>query len=104
MSKLICMGECLIDFMPVENDELGFSGKAGGAPTNVCAAVGKLGGEAYYLGKMAKDAFGKFLFKKLEKCNVKTNYITFTEKAGTGLAFVSLDETGDRSFTFFRNP
>ena len=104
MSKLICMGECLIDFMPVEGDELSFQCKAGGAPSNVCAAVGKLGGEAYYLGCMARDSFGAFLLEKLKKCNVRTDYLTFTDKAGTGLAFVTLDKTGDRSFTFFRNP
>ena len=103
MSKLICMGECLIDFMP-QNTELTFTGKAGGAPTNVCASVGKLGGESYYLGCMANDNFGKFLYNKLQKCNVKTDYITFTDNAGTGLAFVTLDSTGDRSFTFYRNP
>lgn len=103
MSKLICMGECLIDFMP-NGEGLSFVGKAGGAPANVCASVGMLGKESYYLGMMAKDNFGKFLLAKLKKCNVKTDYISFTDKAGTGLAFVSLDENGDRSFSFYRNP
>ena len=103
MSKLICMGECLIDFLPLDG-ELSFAGKAGGAPTNVCSSVGKLGGESYYLGMMARDNFSNFLLEKLKKCNVKTDYVSFTDKAGTGLAFVSLDKNGDRSFSFFRNP
>ena len=103
MSKLICMGEALIDFMPGK-EELSFQGKAGGAPSNVCASVGKLGGEAYYLGMMAKDSFGEFLLDKLKACNVKTDYIEFTSKAGTGLAFVTHDKHGDRSFSFYRDP
>ena len=104
MSKLVCMGECLIDFLPSGNGVLSFDGKAGGAPANVCAAVGKLGGDAYYLGMMSRDSFGTFLLEKLRACSVKTDYVHFTDKAGTGLAFVSLDENGDRSFTFFRDP
>ena len=53
---------------------------------------------------MARDNFSNFLLEKLKKCNVKTDYVSFTDKAGTGLAFVSLDKNGDRSFSFFRNP
>lgn len=103
MSKLICMGECLIDFIP-SNEELSFIGKAGGAPANVCACVGTLGADAYYLGEMSNDNFGKYLLNKLKKCHVKTDYIKTTSTCGTGLAFVTLDENNDRSFTFYRDP
>lgn len=103
MSKVICMGECLIDFLPI-GDNQQFQAKAGGAPANVCASVAKLGGDAYYLGKMSTDNFGKFLLLKLQECKVKTNYIVKTSEYSTALAFVTLTADGDRSFAFYRNP
>ena len=56
MSKVVCIGESLIDFMPT-GEELTFVAKAGGAPSNVCACISKLGGTGCYLGKLGEDIF-----------------------------------------------
>ena len=101
MNKVVCMGESLIDFMP-QGKELAFVAKAGGAPSNVCACVAKLGGNGYYLGKMGKDIFSKFLISNMQKYGVNTSYVDFDERYQTALAFVALDENGDREFNFYR--
>ena len=40
----------------------------------------------------------------LKEANVNTDYVLRTDKANTGLAFVSLKEDGNRDFSFYRNP
>lgn len=102
MNKVICIGESLIDFMPVEGG-LTFQAKAGGAPSNVCACVAKLGGKGCYLGKLSKDIFSRFLLKTMQKWGVNTDYTIIDEKYQTALAFVSHNENGDREFNFYRN-
>ncbi|MDY5440050.1 MAG: carbohydrate kinase [Eubacteriales bacterium] len=100
MNKVICMGECLIDFLQ-SGDNLTFSAKAGGAPANVAAAVAKLGGQGYYLGKLSNDVFGKFLLQNMQTYNINTDFCTTCDYQ-TALAFVTNDENGDRKFNFYR--
>ncbi|WP_066070727.1 PfkB family carbohydrate kinase [Neobacillus soli] len=109
MKKIISFGEALIDFIPTENG-LGltkvetFKRNPGGAPANVAVAVAKLGGNSYFAGKIGDDSFGHFLSDCLKGYNVNTEYLLFTKKAKTALAFVSLNETGERDFQFYGSP
>lgn len=106
MSKVFCVGELLIDFVCKDIgtslvEGVSFEKKAGGAPANVAAAVTKLGGEAFFMGKVGEDAFGQFLKNVLEGENIQTSML---EMGGnTTLAFVSIDKSGERDFTFHRN-
>lgn len=109
MKHLVSMGELLIDFMPLEKSTRlenvkHFIKMAGGAPANVCACYAKLGGDAYFMGQVGDDPFGHYLKETLTKYEVKTEYLTFTKKAKTALAFVSIDDTGERDFMFYRDP
>ncbi|MCK9319996.1 carbohydrate kinase [Methanoculleus sp.] len=100
MSKLIGIGECLIDFLPAKNNQ--YIMKSGGAPVNVCACVAMLGEKSYFLGKLSKDFFGEFLLKNIKNSGINTEYISYSNES-TSLAFVSLDEKGDRHFSFYRD-
>lgn len=108
MLKVVSFGEILIDFLSnkLRSDEgdieESFTKFPGGAPANVAAAVAKLGGESYFLGKLSNDVFGKFLEKSLLGMGVRTDYVVHTGCHKTALAFVSLDEAGERSFEFYR--
>ncbi|MDC7126002.1 MAG: carbohydrate kinase, partial [Spirochaetales bacterium] len=109
MPKLFCIGEALIDFIPMDIDtELknvsGFLKKPGGAPANVSAAAARLGNDAAFLGKLGKDAFGDFLVETISASGVDTSCILRTDKANTSLAFVSLKNDGNREFSFYRKP
>lgn len=106
MKKVYTVGEALIDFTAgqTETDKNIFYENAGGAPANVAACVAKLGGKSYVITKLGKDMFGGFLKLMLEKTGVNTDYVYFTSEANTALAFVSLDEKGERSFSFYRSP
>ena len=54
MSKVVCIGECIVDMMPSKD---GYIPNAGGAPCNVCACIAKLGGTGCYLGKLGGDEY-----------------------------------------------
>lgn len=107
MFHVAALGELLIDFTPSrvsETDSEMFEKNPGGAPANVLAAVSKLGKPAAFLGMVGTDKFGVFLKEVLEDNNIDTTGLKFTDKANTTLAFVHLDKSGDRSFSFYRNP
>ena len=106
--EVVAIGEALIDLLSndcmhntASNSELNFTQFAGGAPANVAVAVAKLGGSSYLLGKVGDDKFGLFLIKALKMYNVNTSYVGFSKKSKTALAFVSLDESGERTFDFY---
>ncbi|MDN4494654.1 carbohydrate kinase family protein [Ureibacillus aquaedulcis] len=104
---ILCIGELLIDFFSIDRkasllDSDTFTKRAGGAPANVCAAIAKLGGEAHFCGKVGNDAFGDFLQNTLEQLNVHTTLLLKDNSHPTTLAFVSLQEDGQRDFIFNR--
>lgn len=107
--RVVAIGELLVDFVPQRTgcalDEVeGFTRAAGGAPANVAAAVAQLGGSSALVSQVGEDAFGTFLLKSLQAEGVDTRWVFRTDRANTGLAFVSLDASGEREFSFFRNP
>lgn len=100
---IICMGEMLIDFTPGK-EERSYICNPGGAPANACIAIARNGLETGFLGKLGNDDFGKLLKGTLEKNGVKVLCPELTDEAVTSLAFVTLYEGGERSFTFVRKP
>lgn len=107
MKKVICPGEALIDFISMNNSKVlkdtnVFLKKAGGAPANVAAAIAKLGGEAYFCGTIGNDFFGEFLKETFKKNNINTDLMFKLNNINTTLAFVSLNDNGERDFSFIR--
>lgn len=107
MSRLYCIGEMLIDFIPIQTglklkEVESFKRVAGGAPMNVAINCSKLGLPSAMLSKVAMDAFGDYLIDHLVENGVDTSYIVRTASAETGLAFVSVMEDGERDFSFYR--
>lgn len=101
--NLICVGEMVIDFLPGEGEGV-YIRKAGGAPANVAVAAARNGLQAGFCGRVGNDDFGRFLVKTLRDNDVAVCCPKLVDEAITTMAFVSLDETGDRSFTFARKP
>ena len=100
-------GEILIDFTWQGINEDGqtlFAQNPGGAPANVAVAAAKLGGHVAFIGKAGKDMHGEYLKSVLEKENVETTGMLLDEKYFTTLAFVNVDENGERTFSFARKP
>lgn len=107
MKKILCIGEALIDLICTDkgkplSDGDNFLKKAGGAPTNVAAAIAALGGDVGLAAKVGKDPFGKHLIDVMNSFGVSTKWMLQDENHFTTFAFVSLMENGERDFYFNR--
>lgn len=100
-------GEILIDFTAqgVEKDgQMLYARNPGGAPANVAVAAGKLGARTAFVGKAGKDSHGEFLRSVLQKETVDTAGLILDEQYFTTLAFVEINDRGERAFSFARKP
>ncbi|MCL6605134.1 MAG: GH32 C-terminal domain-containing protein [Paenibacillus sp.] len=107
MLDVIAIGEVLIDFTPAGRTTGGneqFECNPGGAPANVAVALSRLGAKSALISKVGEDQFGSLLHNTLLSSGVDVSDVSFTNEASTTLAFVHLDDKGDRSFSFFRKP
>ncbi len=101
------IGEVLIDLTQTGVNEGGivsFAANPGGAPANVAVAASRLGAKTAFIGCVGDDRFGSLLKETLEKNNVDVKGLQITKEANTTLAVVTVDSTGERSFSFCRNP
>ena len=104
---VVALGELLIDFAPQCVNEANYpvlSANPGGAPGNFLAALTKYGCKTAMIGKVGDDAFGRLLVKTLEAAGIETKGILLDVDVFTTLAFVSLDASGNRDFSFARKP
>ena len=97
------IGEMVIDFIPGE-EKGSYIRNAGGAPANVAIAAARNGLETGMCCKVGEDDFGKFLLETLKKEGVRVMCRKRCEEATTTMAFVSLKDDGERTFTFARKP
>ena len=110
-----CMGESLIDFVPLAAGEIrpedqgtALSGSAvgtdfrmhsGGSILNVAVGLARLGHHVAFAGKNAQDYFGHHLLHTLKTEGVDTRFVS-TSKAQTALAFVAMEE-GEPVYSFY---
>src|SRR4051794_33314360 len=104
LNGVLCLGEALIDFIPLDSENLTYQKAPGGAPANVSVGIAKLGGAATFLGKVGNDVLGQFLVKTLTEYGVNTQSMMVTDEARTGITFVTLEPSGERDFSFYINP
>ena len=107
MIEVVALGELLIDFASKGADSKGYplmQALPGGAPANFLATLTKYGKSTAFLGKVGDDAFGHLLLGTLNEAGIETRGIQVDDSVFTTLAFVTFDETGDRSFSFARKP
>ncbi|KUP04992.1 fructokinase [Bacillus coahuilensis m2-6] len=101
---IISLGEVLIDFIPLDKENISYQKSPGGAPANVAVGLARLGSKSMFLGKVGDDVLGRFLERTLLNYGVSTKGLAFTKDVRTGVVFVTLAENGERSFDFYINP
>lgn len=107
MIDVVALGELLIDFTCQSTDQDGYPtmvAHPGGAPANFLAALKRYGVNTAMLGKVGNDAFGRLLLDTLKEAGIETRGMISAEDVFTTLAFVTLDASGDREFSFSRKP
>lgn len=104
---VIALGELLIDFTHNGYSAQGnpiYEANPGGAPCNVLAMLRKLGKSCVFIGKVGDDIYGHQLKDVLNKVGIPTKYLKMDKDVRTTLAIVQNNESGDREFSFYRNP
>jgi len=103
MFDIIAVGELLIDFTPIKSEQgVLFKENPGGAPCNMLTMASKLGSRTAFVGKVGRDQFGIYLGNVLKSQGIDVSGLVYSKEYNTTLAFVHLDENGDRSFSFYR--
>lgn len=101
------LGELLIDFTPAGTSAQGnpvLEQNPGGAPCNVLAMLARFGRNTGFIGKIGNDIHGRFLSRAVQDAGIGSQGLVMSDEVHTTLAFVSIDESGDRNFSFYRNP
>ena len=107
MYDITALGELLIDFTDCGVSPSGmrlFERNPGGAPANVLAAAVRFGRRAAFLGKVGNDMHGQFLRQTLQDAGIDVRGLVSAADVFTTLAFVTLDASGERTFSFARKP
>ena len=98
MSKVLIVGEILIDLVENEN---GFKYSIGGAPFNVAYNMSSLGDEVTFVGQVGDDYFGNFILDKLREKDNLTLSIEKLKDKNTTIALNVIDGK-NRKYSFIR--
>ena len=100
-SKVICVGEALIDQIITSNGNC--KNYLGGAPANVASALSKLGINTEFIGCLGDDEFGKKFINLFQDLGVNIQFLQVNKNCSTRIIKVCIDNYGDRSFSGFVN-
>ncbi|EHD23346.1 MULTISPECIES: aminoimidazole riboside kinase [Brenneria] len=100
--KIWVMGDAVVDLIPEDSER--YLKCPGGAPANVAVGIARLGGRSAFIGRVGDDVFGHFLRDVLDREQVDTHYMVRDAAHRTSTVVVSLDPSGERSFTFMVRP
>lgn len=104
---VMALGELLIDFTESgvsKNGRKLFEQNPGGAPANLLTTVSHMGYKTAMIAKIGLDMHGSFLKRVLEQEGICIDYIVEDDTVFTTLAFVAINENGERRFSFARKP
>lgn len=107
MIDITAVGEILIDLTQSGVNEQGipvFAANPGGAPANLAVAASRLGASTAFIGKVGTDSFGTFLRNTLLENKVDVSGMVVDQENRTTLAVVAVDGSGERTFSFYRDP
>ena len=107
MHDIVALGELLIDFTPADTSsrEIAlYARNPGGAPANVLAMASRLGADTALIAKVGVDSFGDYLREVIRGSGVAVRGLVQDQTVPTTLAFVHISPSGERSFSFYRNP
>src|ERR1700712_4419585 len=104
MTRFVVCGETLIDLVrssdPAQGHfSTGWLALSAGGPMNSAVALGNLGADTHFLGRLSQEAFGQQLRGHITDAGVELDLATESSQA-TSIAVVSLDAHGVASYTF----
>lgn len=98
--KLAAIGECMLELSPSQQPhyKLGF----GGDTLNTAIYFSRLGGEVDFVTALGDDHLSNHMISQWHAENVGTELVMQTPGALPGLYMIQTDESGERSFHYWR--
>ncbi|KAK0088524.1 hypothetical protein PV325_011723 [Microctonus aethiopoides] len=104
--KIVVVGSCMIDFtsyvsrLPKPGETLegnDFKRTFGGKGANQCVAAAKLGASTSLVASLGSDVFGEEYLQILKSLNVDTRYIKLQKDIHSGIAQITVAESGENN-------
>jgi fructokinase len=96
---IVIGGDAIVDL--IDRGQRLFEACPGGSTLNCALAAGQLGSHVLYVSTLSTDSYGDLLINRLAECHVSLR-ADARSSAYTSLAVVSLDETNQPSYAFYR--
>lgn len=84
----------------VDVNRVNFS--TGGGATNASVTFARQGHEAIFMGTVGKDPAGEAVIQELDKENVDTRYMSYSDVLNTGYSVLLLANSGERTILTYR--
>ena len=105
MPEIVVLGEALIDLFAEAGvglrDARALHPSPGGAPANVAAALGRLGSDVCFIGRVGEDEFGHYLIATLASHGVDTRHLLTDARAPTMRAVVASPRPDEQHFILY---
>ena len=96
---IVIGGDAIVDL--IDRGQYLFEACPGGSTLNCALAAGQLGSQVLFVSTLSADSYGELLANRLAECHVKLR-ANARSSAYTSLAVVSLDQTNQPSYAFYR--
>lgn len=103
-NKVVILGSTNVDrFLTVEryaepgetlHIDQGQQNYGGGKGANQAIATARMNADTTFISKVGQDGLADFMFEDFEKAGINTEYITKSDTADTGQAFITVNEKG----------
>ena len=101
---VLCLGDPMVDLVCEAHigsleQAAAFTPHLGGAVSNIAVTAARAGAPVELLGAVGADAWGSWVRGRLEAERVGVRWLAAREDVATSLAFVSVDRSGEATYT-----
>lgn len=103
--RIACVGEVMIELVAQDDDtaRLGVAGDTYNTAVYLTRALRGSGIEVSYVTALGTDPFSERIFAALARHGLDTSFVERRDGAMPGLYAIDTDETGERSFSYWRS-
>jgi len=106
MPDVVAIGETMVLFTPMGEGPLRyihhFERRIGGAESNVCIGLARLGHSAGWISRLGNDEFGRYVLSAVRGEGVDTSQVTWDDEAPTGVYFKERLPLGGGQVYYYR--
>lgn len=106
MAEVVTIGETMVLMVPMQAGPLryvsGFSKTIGGAESNLCIAISRLGHSAGWISRLGRDEFGLYIHNFLRGEGVDVSQVRFDDEAPTAVFFKERREGAESRVYYYR--